>query len=431
MEVGFPGPKNETASKALYFSSRLGVHGRSEDFGSAQPTIPAQIPSRRLNSAAEHNLFQYFDHVVVQALATIPRTSVTLRAVIARLALSSNAQSSQAVMQSIFALSSLHRHGIQLQTIKFKTSALGALRSSSGSGIGRHEVARHIAALMLLCAYEIEQAWNSSCQWLFYINGVKNVIKASSPSIEQDTDHEYLALLDWVHYQDTMAHFSLHHWRLRKRPGKDPGFDQLVSLLPKPGVKISLKFEQPPISHFIFLRLLSEVFSTVQDKSYPTFCGEDYKNRLKLLELNISRVKNDDVSICFYEQDTARCFEVFQLAALIYITRMLGDSGDDDLEETTNSRISAGFAILAKMGTCTRQFPLLVLGCEARSDFDRITILDLIDRTRVKFPSACLVGLRNLIQTLWAQDDLAEEALEYEKKLTAVISSSETLPALF
>jgi hypothetical protein len=95
------------------------------------------------------------DHVVVQALATVPRTSVTLRVVIARLALSSNAQSSQAVMQSIFALSSLHRHGIQLQTIKFKTSALGALRSSSGSGIGRHEVARHIAALMLLCAFEV------------------------------------------------------------------------------------------------------------------------------------------------------------------------------------------------------------------------------------------------------------------------------------
>lgn len=155
-------------------SSRI-LGGHQSSF--SLPTIPAQIPSRQLNTAAEHDLFQYcviialllfeivlvaaltvvlvVDHVVVQVLATIPRTTVTLRTVIARLALSSNTQSSQAVMQSLFALSSLHRHGIQLQSTKFKALALRALRASSSNGIGRHEVAQHIASLMLLCSFEV------------------------------------------------------------------------------------------------------------------------------------------------------------------------------------------------------------------------------------------------------------------------------------
>jgi hypothetical protein len=46
--------------------------------------------------------------------------------------------------------------------------------------------------------------------------------------------------------------------------------------------------------------------------------------------------------------------------------------------------------------------------CEARTDEDRVVILDLISRTEENTSVRSLQGIKGIIQSLWVQDDLAD-----------------------
>jgi hypothetical protein len=72
-----------------------------------------------------------------------------------RLALSDDTPSSKAVLRSILALSSLHRHGLQLKAVELKVSSLNALAIASKSKLSIKEVIQHVAAGMLLCSFEV------------------------------------------------------------------------------------------------------------------------------------------------------------------------------------------------------------------------------------------------------------------------------------
>lgn len=74
-----------------------------------------------------------------------------------RAARSNNSSSGTAVLQSLLALSSLHRYGVQSQAIELKISSLNALAaaSNSKSSLGLAEVIQHVATGMLLCSFEV------------------------------------------------------------------------------------------------------------------------------------------------------------------------------------------------------------------------------------------------------------------------------------
>ena len=61
---------------------------------------------------------------------------------------------------------------------------------------------------------QIQEASETSSQWLFYIHSVKNVLKAARLS-SIDINDDWAALLSWVSYHDVMAQFSIHYWRRR------------------------------------------------------------------------------------------------------------------------------------------------------------------------------------------------------------------------
>jgi hypothetical protein len=72
-----------------------------------------------------------------------------------RVALSQSTTSSTAVLHSLLALSSLHRHGLQAHAAKLKLSALSALAASAKIGVQAHDLVPHVSALMLLCSFEV------------------------------------------------------------------------------------------------------------------------------------------------------------------------------------------------------------------------------------------------------------------------------------
>ena len=93
------------------------------------------------------------------------------------------------------------------------------------------------------------------------------------------------------------------------------------------------------------------------------------------------------------------------------------------------SRIEKSLLIFSRAATLQRQFPLLILGCEARTDEDRMVVLDLMSRTEKNTGIRNLQCMRGIIQSLWAQDDLAEKEIGYTEKMRAVLSSSGILPS--
>lgn len=96
-----------------------------------------------------------------------------------RAARSNNSSSATAVLQSLLALSSLHRYGVQSQAMRLKISSLKALAAASVSknSLDLEQVTQHVAAGMLLCSFEVSV--QPSCR---YCDGA-NVATGSGPPI--------------------------------------------------------------------------------------------------------------------------------------------------------------------------------------------------------------------------------------------------------
>lgn len=78
-----------------------------------------------------------------------------LRSLLLRLAFTSDAPSSAAVLQSMLAVASLHRYGHQPLAAEYKLSAIRLLNESSRRGLGINETIQHGAAGMLLASFEV------------------------------------------------------------------------------------------------------------------------------------------------------------------------------------------------------------------------------------------------------------------------------------
>lgn len=109
--------------------------------------------------------------------------------------------------------------------------------------------------------------------------------------------------------------------------------------------------------------------------------------------------------------------ELFQLATLVYLEKASGNTLCP--AEQTRIRIDRAFEIFPQLRSCERLLPLFLLGSEARTDDERIVVLDLLARSEQSLLYKCT---RLLIEAVWTQDDLAERELVYVEKLGAVIS---------
>ena len=88
-------------------------------------------------------------------MATFGHDTTDIRNILLRMALTDGSPGSKAVMQSILALSSLHRFGPRPQAINLKSSALQTLAATLATGIDTKVALQHVAAGMLLCMFEV------------------------------------------------------------------------------------------------------------------------------------------------------------------------------------------------------------------------------------------------------------------------------------
>jgi hypothetical protein len=120
--------------------------------------------------------------------------------------------------------------------------------------------------------------------------------------------------------------------------------------------------------------------------------------------------------------------ELYRLAGLIYLYR--AGKGIPSNKSNVKLLLEAGLEIAASLDACGRAFPVVILGCEARCDCDRLVILDLLRRTQLCRKIGDISGAQKLIEAWWAQDDLhAEEEFDYVRKFDVIMSLSKYRPS--
>jgi Fungal specific transcription factor domain len=120
--------------------------------------------------------------------------------------------------------------------------------------------------------------------------------------------------------------------------------------------------------------------------------------------------------------------ELYRTAGLIYLLR--AGRGRASSTPLIRRAVETSLKIAAELMTCPRAFPIVILGCEARLDDERLIILDLFRRTQGCRKIASIAGAQQIIEASWAQDDLRpEEDLDYIKKLDVVLSASKEAPS--
>ncbi|CEJ56417.1 hypothetical protein PMG11_02625 [Penicillium brasilianum] len=379
---------------------------------------------------AEDCLFKYFHSNASSSLATFGHDPINVGNMLLRMAVMNNTPSSAAVLRSLLALASLHRSGLQTQAAELKIAALKALGAASNREIGTMETLQHVAAGMLLCSFEIHQSSCTSGQWRSYIIGVKSVIHAS-PANAFARDSDFSVLLDWVYYHDVLSRFSLTHWHPPAIESTLMDLDEPVEI-PSPPVDTyepcieMTNSNQSPVN--TILKLLAEVCDLVAAapaQMTPSKESDDFKSYLKVLAWRIRSISISDTRVNEY-QGMATIVELFQLAALVYLNRAFGHIIESAAE--TQQRIERAFDIFSRITSCERQFPLLILSCEAWTDAERCTVLDLISRTEERDSSRSLFLTKKLIQAVWVQDDLSQGQIEYTEKLDAIMSCCTILP---
>ncbi|TLS28499.1 hypothetical protein PpBr36_00653 [Pyricularia pennisetigena] len=389
-------------------------------------------PVKRPPQIQDWHLLSYFSEVASRTLSTfLSGSDHGLGGILTRIGFADDSPSSQAVLRALLALSSLQRHGPNERAMELKVSAIGALAAAAKTGPSTPaQVLQHVAAGMLLCSYEVNTASSTSDQWLVYISGIKRVL--ASGLVEKAVaarDPDWLPLVSWVLYHDALSRFTLHHWR---RDGNaEVGLPLLVSLSQSLPEQEQLLRESSPWA-IKLVECLNEVIDIVDtwpvyQRSMSSDEGQAYKHRIRNID-DVIRLELIDAKCPAMEKQISPllspfigCWPLYPLSMLIYLHR-----GTEGVAATTciDDDVSTAFRFLAGKSVCDRQFPLFVIGCEARTDEQRTTILDLMARSETLRSTRSIGQVRLLLEAAWAQDDLLAEGqrLDYTLKMSGVIN---------
>ncbi|KAJ6438616.1 hypothetical protein O9K51_09210 [Purpureocillium lavendulum] len=397
-----------------------------------RPNLPLGLPATswmpfKLDDE-QKRLCDYFETAASRSLPTFGYDSKAMCSVILPMAMSDHSASSTAVLLSLLALAALHRDGPQHQAARLKLGALRALEASVLEDSSTKDLLGHVAAGMLLCSYEIQKSTKTSAHWLWYLCGAMTIIKSGHLD-RPNQDGNITLLLGWTQYYVTMARFSLRHWMrsdtMEFAFARDVGYHDVM-----PPVCTRSSIEGLNDAPHKLLDLLGRVIDTVVEDTKPHYHSKDYRQGVEGLESTLTSADSpwrvSQPSPGSTSTGDANSMELFRLTGLVY----LGRAAESILRHPTqlDNWISQAFNILAGLEVFRYPLPLLILGCEARTDEQRMMVLGIIDRTLENAPTVSITYVKSMVRFLWVHDDLIDDNRGYLSKLSAAISSSQALP---
>jgi hypothetical protein len=260
---------------------------------------------------------------------------------------------------------------------------------------------------------------------------------------------EFSRLLAWVEYHMVVSRFSLRHWHTNVEPIKSIRNSVPAEQEACLSRKVSLKNMKNPCPHnqlsdmeqvkgvsfysHEILRYLYIAFEIIQKPTSSLYHSDEYESSLRCIENRITTFVPsglDGISDSESGLSTAwvAMIELFRIAALIYLKRASRNFSRTSAQIDTMAE--RAYALLDHLETFNPTFPLLIVGCEARTDTQRMRILEHIEKAMQTSSLRSLYELRNILQQIWVQDDLAVDyEPDYLNRLDAVISSYQIMPS--
>ena len=175
------------------------------------------------------------------------------------------------------------------------------------------------------------------------------------------------------------------------------------------------------------------MFEMIRKPTDSLYHSDEYENSLRCLENRITNIlplapKGISDSMSDFSTTWVATLEFFTLAALIYFKRASRNFSGTSPQIT--AMVERAYVLLDDLETFNLAFPLLIIGCESRTDQLRMKILEHIERAMKTSSLRSLHEVQNILQQIWVQDDLASDyELDYLNKLDAVISSYQIIPS--
>ncbi|KAG5807531.1 hypothetical protein H9Q74_010704 [Fusarium xylarioides] len=294
-----------------------------------------------------------------------------------------------------------------LNPAQYKVAALRKLAESTQGPISVTDSACHIAAGMILSTLEIKQNSMKSSHWLWYACGAAKIVKTAGLDVD-NFDH------------DTAA---LPHVTLDAGDAAD-SFHPVVCGNGQPESLTGAPHE--------ILYLLSEAFNAVTVPSDPRYETKAHRSHLEILDWKLRNLEKKASSNNVPADITHPAFdlvvELYRLSTLIYLRR--ASAGILPLDQKFTTWVGQAFELLELLPACQWPFPLLIFGCEAESDRQRMIILDVMERTTKNLQYRNIATVKSVIETVWVQKDLYTEDMNYVRKLGVILSSTQkSVPA--
>lgn len=421
-----------------------------------------------------------------RSLTTFGSDTKVLGKLLMRFSQSEKTLGSQAVLHALLGLASLARYGYNEQAMELKIASLRALGTGLESCHNAFERVYHVAAGMLLCSIEVSypclhyahiiyadvkpsqvhQASCSASEWTWYIRGIKEVLFSETADKNCVIDKsEKDLLVKWVYYHDVMKQFILRHWgkgpqhpddtlthppRLQHNPNH-PNFPTIALPRCRPSPQRNPNKASPPPTEIapdaileyhtspldptpwttLTITLMSELCTTIPTNldlasMSPTEIFHHH-SRIQILDYRIRTLRLPPTSPSPYPHPVLL---LYKLSMLIYLNRITSNILSQG--EKLQSYIDEAFTLLPQLDSCKPHFPMYVVGWEARTEEQRATWLEMLDRTGRSKDARSVFHVGALVRAGWAQDDLGlgwGREGGYWERVSALVGCCSTMPS--
>ncbi|CAH0054588.1 unnamed protein product [Clonostachys solani] len=315
--------------------------------------------------------------------------------------LSTNNAPGEALLNSMLSISAHHRWGPQ-EACAFKGKALQSLGQSLASascdgGIGN--TVTQLAAAMMMCMYSVFNA-DEGCFYV-HLKGARDLLLNSNQEYGQSQATDFLVM--WLMYYDVLGDFA------HPLQSKEDVYGALVDQIKRQSdTTLIIGLLGCSFDVFEVIRRTNILRSSIlrgHNGAAGVTIAEERGDLERTLFYTSQRI-NDGEFLHMTEERHAsilRTAELYRLAALLYLQRVVPLEGDKDRRETY---LEQALAILSDAKRVSSPWPCFIIACEVTMEDQRSQILGILDTMDTTRKIGNLHVTRVIIETIWKQKDL-------------------------
>ncbi|KAH6988085.1 fungal-specific transcription factor domain-containing protein [Ilyonectria sp. MPI-CAGE-AT-0026] len=350
-----------------------------------------------------------------------------------RMSLGDDTPPSLAVRHSMNAISYLHLQNSP-KSVHHRMLAISSLRKTIGQVLDVKSRSQAIAASMLLSIYEAVDR-STTKDWSIYFDGCLMIFETGQQT-RAPSEGDGATLLDWVLYYNVFYKFGIAHWMHRtKKQEVIANRENVISLAtfhPKRQI-----IQSTLGCSLEILGILSQAVDLVRFQNDNRPPSEDHQRAIDALQHRLERADQQlcsgmDIEVYHgtgSKEHYTAVARLFQLAVLMYLDRVV--RGSPASSPVSQDAAKESFGILRHLGVCERPFPMFMLSLQAEEEPDRVLMLKALQSSRRKRALSNLDSTEEMIQRIWAQQDLhGSEGIDARLVIDSVFSAYKTPPCL-